>query len=220
MKRIITLLTLLGAASTAHASLVVLSNLSAGGSTTGIPLSTTNWGAVGLTTSVEAVLFQSMAVYLNNAHPTNSFTVEGGIYSDSFGSPSSLLASFVTQNVPSQTASSVFTLVTATPLTLNASTDYWFVVHDAPFGLVWNTDGLGGGTTPDAEPGYAWLGYQQSSNAGSTWSSGSLYAAVEITVSSAAVPEPGTVVLLAGGLLAFACRLRVRRPASPQGSRS
>jgi hypothetical protein len=210
MKRILAVLTLLGAASTANASLVVLTNLAAGGSTTGMLLSTTNWGAVGLTTDTTGVQFESMKAYLSN-NAGSDLDVEGGIYSDSFGSPGTLLSAFVPQTVLNGTPSTIFTLLTASPFSMSASTDYWFVLHDAPGGLLWNTDGVGGGTTPDATAGYSLLGYQESANAGSAWGASVFNAAVEITVSDAAVPEPRTLATLAGGLLGLAYDRRARR---------
>jgi hypothetical protein len=211
MKRILAVLTLLGAASPANASLVVLTNLAAGGSITGMLLSTTDWAAVGLTTDTTGVQFESMKVYLSN-NAGSDLDVEGGIYSDSFGSPGTLLGAFVPQMVVNGTSSTIFTILTASPFSMSASTDYWFVLHDQPGGLLWNTDGVGNGTTPDATAGYSLLGYQQSVNAGSAWGASSLSPALEITVSeAAAVPEPGTVAMLAGGLLALAYVRRARR---------
>jgi hypothetical protein len=198
MKTLLLLLSMVATVVPGRASIVVLSNFP---NTSGIgaPLSTTSWAAVGVTSSAQPALFDSMAVYLTNSSPS-VLAIEGGIYSDNSGTPGTLLASFVNQNVAANTSTpTLFTMATATPYTLSAATSYWFVLHDFPQGIVWVRGNPA--VTPTASGGYTYVGYKISSNTGSTWSAGS-QSTVEISVTP--TPEPSSFGAFAIGLLAFA----------------
>lgn len=177
----------------------VLSNLPGSGTYTNTgstPITTVGWAAVGLTTSTTTETFSSFQGYFQSGA---GGTLEGGIYADSSGNPgATALATFNAVTIPGNT-NAEYTLTTTSPFTLQASTNYWFVLHDA-VSYTWDRDNSTNGTAPTASTGHTFNGYRTSSNSGGTWTtpSGSNWT-VQINV---VVPEPATFAL-AG--LGFAC---------------
>ena len=115
--------------------------------------------------------------------------------------------------VPANSTAVPETLTAAAPITLSASTTYWFVLHDTPQALTWRADtgDSGKGTVPTTASGYTYLGYEASSNGLSgPWSADTNNYAVQIAV---AVPEPSAGILmgLAFGGIAVCTWMRRRR---------
>ena len=149
----------------------ILSNLPGTGSykVTGQSLTTTTWEAVGLTTGTTAETFDSFAGrYVNSS--LSGATLEGGIFSDNSGNPGTLLSTFTNVAIPGSTSTAtLFTLNTASSFTMQASTTYWFVVHDTPVQFAWVQDNSTSGTVPTASAGNTFVGYRNTSNSGTAW---------------------------------------------------
>lgn len=190
-------------------SISVLSNIPGTGTTPAYDLTTTSWAAVGLTTSSSAVTFASLTGYFESS---NGGTLDGGIYSNASGSPGVKQATFNSVAVPG--TDPIETLTTTSPFTLQASTSYWFVLSDFSSSVIWLRPVTN--TAPTAATGYTFLGYMDSSNTGSSWSTGSENAFVDIDVTplSSTVPEPATIAMFISGFLCFAA-YRWRRRQQP-----
>jgi hypothetical protein len=187
------------------APVTVLSNLPGSGSYTGnsVSLSLVDWYVAGVETGSTALSFDAMDVYLANFG--GSATVSGGIYTDASGQPGTLYAAFVSHTFGYSAVALLHTFVAAAPsVTLAANTKYWFLLDDAG-GVEWLADSANGnlGTAPTACAGCTFLGYQGTSNSGATWAPLSITRpTVAITATTAsAVPEPGSLLLLSGGLV-------------------
>ena len=172
---------------------IILTNLPGTGTygSTGIDLLTsTSWGAVGFQTSSAAESFTSFRGFFTSG---TGGQIDGGIYSDNSGNPGSLLAAFTPVTVPASQPAISLTVNTASPFTLQATTNYWVVLHDPIIPYGWDRDNSTNGTTPAASSGHTFNGYRTSINSGTAWSSSTGNWTTEITV--ATTPEPSTMVL-------------------------
>ncbi|MGA2035343.1 MAG: PEP-CTERM sorting domain-containing protein [Thermoguttaceae bacterium] len=190
-----------------NAETIALSNLPGSGTYIyGEILTSVNWEAVGLTTDTSAETFVSLVGQFAGGFAGG--VVEGGIYSDSNNSPGTLLAAFNAVTVPAFVEGS-YPVTTTSPYTMQPSTPYWFVLHDPiQFPFNWEIDdaGSGFGTVPTPASGYSFNGYENSGNAGLTWVFDTSNYAVQIST-AAAVPEPGTLLLVTIGALGLiGCR--------------
>ena len=182
----------------------VLSNLPGTSNYTGssVPLSLVDWYVAGVQTGSADLIFTAMDVYLANYG--GSATVNGGIYTDAAGQLGALYAAFVSQTFGYSATPQLHTFVAAAPsVTLAANTKYWFLMDDAG-GVEWLGDNSnsGAGAVPTACSGCTFLGYQGTGNSGSSWFP-VLLANPTVAISAttvSAVPEPGSLLLLAGGL--------------------
>jgi hypothetical protein len=173
-------------------ALVILTNLpgtpSSSGTSLGLGLDDST-KAVGLTVGSTPLAFDSFDALISN---DSGFSIlSGGIYSDSSGSPGSLLSPFgnlpVSPSFPRQVVA-----LTANPFVLQANTSYWFVLDGPPTfnELFWNR------VTPNTQPTPSSLivynGYKASTNGGIVWSSSSTYNG--LTINATPVPGPSTPV--------------------------
>jgi hypothetical protein len=159
-------------------------------------------------TGSQAVQFASMSVYLSGSIAPMPIT--GGIYSDSSGSPGSSLATF-NAVMSSPLLNQLYTFQTTIPFTMQASTGYWFVLTSvSALPITWQTDGSNGGlgATMTADPEYTSMG-TKTSLGGLVWIPSTYIPAVEIAVANA--PEPGTLTLMAAGILGLGLMRRRRR---------
>jgi len=184
------------------------------------------WVAVGVETGSTEVQFTSLEGEFASGSPA---TLTGGIYSDSLGAPGSIVGTFgsesiggtsestegftETDNIIAFSTSETFT--TAGTVDLQANTNYWFVIEDAPQGVAWLSDSSnsGAGTAPLAKngSGFTFLSYQSTSNSGGNWTPlGAGNPTIEIDATSVSAPEPASIFLLSCGCacLIVSCRLR------------
>lgn len=195
----------------AHAG-TVLNNLPGTGTynTFGQFLTTSTWEAVGLTTSAVTETFGSFSGYFNNPS-LNPTTLEGGIFSDSSANPGTLLSAFNNVAIPaSLNTPTLETLTTVSGFTLQPSTTYWFVVHDAVQPLQWLQDNSTNGTLPTAAAGFTLAGYRTSTNSGTAWSTPGAGLS-NYTVQISTTPEPATLTLLGSAFLLLGGHQLLRR---------
>ncbi len=201
----------ISAASLSHAGTVLSTTSFTGANNTGALVSGPTWYAVGLETGASSVDFTSLSGYFNNSNTQSTATFGGGIYSESSAHPGTLLAAFVSQSLNAATLSTLLTFATASTYTLNASTDYWFVIDPvgSPF---WEATALSGASAPTAISGYTFLGFRSTSNSGTSWTTGTSNPTVKIDVADAvATPEPSSLALLMVGGSALLAGLGAKR---------
>lgn len=154
-------------------------------------------------TGNSSVLLSSIVVPLGNA--TGTFTAAAELVADNSGLPgSTILTSFTVPAIPTTTPTDL-TFTPTSSVTLNANTDYWFVLSASGSGdYQWYYTN----TLSTSFPNYA-----VSNNSGATWTVGAPPGPflLEATAASAAVPEPSSLVLVASGLLAFVVMVCARR---------
>lgn len=172
------------------------------------------------TVGAAPIQFGSLDVVLGTTsiNPTGSAT--GGIYTVDNDAPDGLLASFGTVTTTSSTPSE-FSLTTASPFTLQANTQYAFLLENVAGqnDANWASANAPNNTLPTlTDPSLgSFDGYRFTNNAGATWRSSGILNKFRLNSAStaaAAVPEPGTAVALSaflGGLL-----LRRRREQSAE----
>lgn len=119
------------------------------------------------------------------------------LYSDAGITPGSFIATFVSPGTFS-TSSLANATFTATGLSLAANTDYWLVLHAPTGSYNW-------GWTSDFTIMQGWA---DTSNSGSVWFGDNAFP-LQCSVSSFVVPEPMSIVLLAGGCVPLLFRRRI-----------
>jgi hypothetical protein len=214
MKLAVVLLAGFAAVSLCHASTTVLSNIPNTETASGPPLTTSQWVAVGLTTSSTGAQFDSLTGFFSNS-AGSTLTIDGGIYSDSAGQPGSSLVAFVAQTIGAYVDyPESFTLETASSYILSPSTSYWFVLGDGTVKggwVTWDMDSAtAGGTPPTAVIGYTFLGNQVTFNSGTSWISETYNPSIQIQVDQV-TPEPTTAALLTLGGALLLARARRRK---------
>ena len=158
--------------------------------------------AVSLSTTALAYTFDSLEgsfVEVTGGAPT----ITGGIYTDASGVPGTLLQAFNPVTLPGGITSTIQSFTTTSPFTLNASTQYWFVLNNPTSArIAWRH----GATAPVGSGGITYGGNSLLTSS-APWTTTSYSNAVRISAS--AVPEPGSMVFL--GLCAATVFKRRRR---------
>jgi PEP-CTERM motif len=189
---------------TVHAQTFISNDLGQSSATngSGTNLNDTQTKAYGFTTSATAgFTFTSVTIALSrNSGSAN--TISGGLYANNAGNPSS--TQLVAFDEVSVTTSAV-NYRTLTPLSsfqLSPGTTYWvrFFSTTAGAGTQWDAvpstqPTASGEASSQVTP----IGYRNSNNSGGTWGTSGLTNSVTITL--ATVPEPGTLALLALGIV-------------------
>lgn len=180
----------------ARASQVVFGNLGSDGSdailSTSTLITSSAWIAQGFSTGASTTrLFVDQIVLGLEDNGAGAVNTTISIWSNSGGSPGSLLATSSSQSVSAETKYTfVFGAFELTP-----STSYWVVLKDA--GSRWNFASSEEAPSQQNSSGYSYLGTIRTTNAGSSWTSSSLntIASLSISASQASpepIPEPGT----------------------------
>jgi hypothetical protein len=170
----------------------------------------TYWGAVGMNTGTNAYNFDRMNIFILSNNLQN-MQINGGIYSDSAGSPGSLVQAFNPVIVPPVSSSlpQSWIFTTPVPTTLAAGTNYWFVVNGIntpasyqPFAYFWT-----GATNFQPTTNYdgtSDLGFSASTFGGSGWAPPSpAKPGMIIEGTAVIVPEPAaglTILAVFAGL--------------------
>jgi hypothetical protein len=156
-------------------------------------------------TGSSSVVLSSIVVSLGNA--SGSFTAVADLVANSGGLPgSTILTGFTVPVIPTGSAANL-TFTPTSSVTLNANTDYWFVLSASGSGgdYQWQYTN----TLSPSFPNYA-----VSTNSGTGWTIGTPAGPflLEATATSAA-PEPSSLLLVTSGFLAFAAVLgrRIRK---------
>jgi hypothetical protein len=154
-------------------------------------------------TGSSSELLSSIVVPLGDAMPT--FTAAGELVADNSGLPgSTILTSFTVPAIPTTTPTDL-TFTPTSSVTLDANTDYWFVLSASGSGdYKWNYTN----TLSPSFPNYA-----VSNDSGATWTIGTPPGPflLEATATAAAVPEPSSLILAATGFLALGVVVCARR---------
>lgn len=153
-------------------------------------------------TGGSSVLLSSIVVPLGDA--TGTFTASAELVADNSGLPgSTILTSFTIPAIPTTTPTDL-TFTPTSSVTLNANTDYWFVLSASGSGdYKWDYTN----TLSTSFPNYA-----VSNNSGATWSIGVPPGPFLLEATAASVvPEPSSLVLSAMGLLVFGVVVCARR---------
>jgi hypothetical protein len=153
-------------------------------------------------TGSSSVVLSSIVVSLGNA--SGSFTAVADLVADNSGLPgSTVLTGFTVPAVPTGSPANR-TFTPSSSVTLNANTDYWFVLSASGSGgdYQWQYTN----TLSPSFPNYA-----VSTNSGTSWTVGTPAGPflLEATAASS-VPEPSSLVLVTCGFLAFAAVLSRR----------
>jgi hypothetical protein len=152
-------------------------------------------------TGNSSVLLSSIIVALGDARDT--FTASAELVANNSGLPgSTILTSFTVPSIPTTTPTDL-TFAPSSSVTLNANTDYWFVLSASGSGdYKWDYTN----TLSTSFPNYA-----VSNNSGATWTIGAPPGPFLLEATATAVPEPSSSVLAAIGLLAFGVVVCARR---------
>jgi hypothetical protein len=147
------------------------------------------------------VFLSSIVVPLGDA--TGTFTASADLVANNSGLPgSTILTSFTVPAIPTSTPTDL-TFTPSSSVTLNANTDYWFVLSASGSGdYKWNYTN----TLSTSFPNYA-----VSNDSGATWTIGAPPGPFLLEATAAAVPEPSSLVLEATGLLALGVVVCARR---------
>ncbi len=199
---------LLGAAALpAQAQTILSSNLSSPSG--GVDTATgTNWLSVSFNTNASAYTLNNVTLLLANSS-AGAGTAEVDIYTDGGLQPGTLLGALTSPGSISTTLAD--TTFTTSGLSLAANSTYWTVLkaNTGSFNLSFAND--------DASTGSGFTDtYGNSADAGATWFTFTGFPYQMSVTATAAVPEPGTIALLASGSLfgtglLLRCRARSRR---------
>jgi hypothetical protein len=206
----LTLLSLAALPHTAQAQAVIsnslLSNQTFGSSLT----ATNNRKAFGFTTSATGSFsFTSLDITAITGIGIPDAQILGGIYSNAGGIPSATqLVAFNSVTVPTTGITpTVYTFTPVSAFSLSPSTTYWvslFGASDTDI-AVWTINASNNfpSVTGAGAGDISLVGYTISGDGGGTWGSSSISNALTITLASggSSAPEPGTLALLALGIV-------------------
>lgn len=193
-------------AGSARASQVVFGNLGSDGSGallgTSTAISASQWLAQGFSTGASTSrLFVDQIVLGLKENSAGVINTTISIWSNSGGSPGSLLVTSSSQSVSAETKYSF----SFGAFQLAPSTSYWVVLQQAD--VRWNLVASEEAPSEQNSSGYSYLGTRLTSNSGGTWNNSGLNALTSLSISASEtgpepIPEPGTwaaAALLAGG---------------------
>ncbi|WP_165072731.1 choice-of-anchor R domain-containing protein [Paludisphaera rhizosphaerae] len=191
---------LLGLSSAAQADIILADNLS---QTTGGADAVTgaSWLAASFQTDGSAYSLSSLTLDLARTSIGGSVVVD--LYTDGDLEPGSLLATYSADSSISTTASPI--VFSIYDMILSANTTYWVVLRavTGEFEWSWASSNLGSGV------GFSTT-TAMSDDAGSTWFTADSYP-YQMSVTAAAVPEPGSIALAALGAVCVVPVLRRAR---------
>ena len=153
-------------------------------------------------TGNSSVVLSSIVVPLGDA--TGTFTPSAELVADNSGLPgSTVLTGFTVPAVPTGSPADLSFTPTSS-VTLNANTDYWFVLSASGSGgdYEWQYTN----TLSTSFPNYA-----VSNNNGASWAIGTPPGPFLLEATTTSVPEPSSLALVACGFLTFAVVLSRRR---------
>jgi hypothetical protein len=202
------LLVVLGLLTSSVQAQVVISNLP-NTVTGGSFVTATEWKAMLFTTGSLPTQLSSIALGLNpitSAPVTQHVSIS--IYSVSYATPATLLATTGLTAVAMSATGGVYTFDSLPDLTFSASTSYALAISSDATGIKW---GRNANVSPTTSDGFAYSNFLGTNDIGASWGTvTSSDNAFSITV--CAVPEPSSYALLAGLTMLGMVATRRRRP--------
>jgi hypothetical protein len=166
-----------------------------------------DWANEFLTPAGGALNLSDVIVDISEATGTGSITMF--LYSNNAGVPGSSLATIATLT-PTGTGVAPYTFTPGSPITLQASTQYWILMVDNSTGFfgTWYSESTETGTGVSGENHAEWTGSTWTQRANNTFTAETPEMEIDVT---SAVPEPATFGMLGLACLMLAGKARRRK---------